>query len=229
MDMYQGTLTVTKLAGFYTHAFATWARLTARGPRRRKPKVTSGSRSVSRFHQFPTPFTSSSQVCNLPWNYVPSHAINPPGPDSRTPGNGRGGLILKRHLLSGQRFCRFVRIAPGFREIFQKLLSGSPYLACFLPKKFQDLRYLEKLIFVRIGNPVVSKKKIKILSGSAPGLSSKLIPCPQLHYIRNRNYQQKYFVSAFIVDRFLAKSSSPRCSTVASRKQRRTNVKRAAT
>ena len=44
--------------------------------------------------------------------------------------------------MSGQRSCRFVRIAPGLREIFQKLLSGPPYLAYFLLKKFQDLTRL---------------------------------------------------------------------------------------
>ena len=33
--------------------------------------------------------------------------------------------------------------------------------------------YLEKMIFVRIGDPAVSKKNIKLLSGLAPGLSSK--------------------------------------------------------
>ena len=36
----------------------------------------------------------------------------------RTLGNGRGGLILKRHLSSGQRLGQFVRIAPGLGTKF---------------------------------------------------------------------------------------------------------------
>ena len=52
---------------------------------------------------------------------------------TRTPGNGRGGLILKKHLLSGQTPCKFVRIVPGLPNFFQNL-SRPPYLAYFLLK-----------------------------------------------------------------------------------------------
>ena len=38
---------------------------------------------------------------------------------ARTPVNGRGALILKKHLLSGQRPRQFVRIAPGLVKIFK--------------------------------------------------------------------------------------------------------------
>ena len=47
----------------------------------------------------------------------------------RTPGNGRGALILKKHLLSGQRPRQFVRIAPGLVKIFKN--SSGPLCTAF--------------------------------------------------------------------------------------------------
>jgi hypothetical protein len=75
----------------------------------------------------------------------------------RTPGNGRGALFPKRHLLSGQTPCRFVRIAPGLPEIFQKLLSGLQYLAYFFARNLCRISriwgkitiYHEKMISIR--------------------------------------------------------------------------------
>ena len=67
---------------------------------------------------------------------IPSTVITGYG---RTPGNGKGGLFPKKHLSSGQRFHLFVWIAPGLPEIFQKLLSGHPYLAYFLRNFFSRI------------------------------------------------------------------------------------------
>jgi hypothetical protein len=60
----------------------------------------------------------------------------------RTPGNGWGGLILKRHLLSGQTPCQFVRIAPGQwpPRDFPKNIVRTSISGLFFAKKTSRIR-----------------------------------------------------------------------------------------
>jgi hypothetical protein len=69
----------------------------------------------------------------------------------RTPGNGRRALILKRHLLSGQRPRQFVRIAPGLGKNFQNL-SGPPYTPYFSSKLIRINRIWPKIAAEKVGD-----------------------------------------------------------------------------
>ena len=50
-----------------------------------------------------------------------------------------GGLILKRHILSGERSRRFVQIASGLLEIFQKIIDRTSISGLFFGKKIPRL------------------------------------------------------------------------------------------
>ena len=80
---------------------------------------------------------------------------------SRTPSNGRGGLILKLHLASSKSFKNLSGL------YFAKKNSGiwGKINACI------DISW--KKIFVRIGDPAVSKKKLNFVRISSCCLFSK--------------------------------------------------------
>jgi hypothetical protein len=62
-----------------------------------------------------------------------THSHTTTRPPWSIPGNGRGGLIPKRHFLSGQWLRKFVRMAPGLPEISQNS-SGFQIWPFFPPK-----------------------------------------------------------------------------------------------